>query len=70
MFLPLLRWLCDEANNKSFKNGLSRWPFLVLFCVILCETKVLASRRDGREDLLAEHLVALVLWEIKLCIIR
>lgn len=35
----------------------------------LCETKVLASGRDGGEDLLAEDLVRLVLGKIKLYII-
>ena len=51
-----------SENKVGKKNGLSGIAFF------LCETKVLASSRDGREDLLAEHLVALVLWEIKLCV--
>ena len=33
----------------------------------LCEAKVLASGRDGGEDLLAEDLVAFVFWEIEFC---
>lgn len=33
-----------------------------------CETKVLASGRNGSENLLAESLVAIVLGEVKFCL--
>lgn len=35
--------------------------------LLLSETKVVATRRDGLDDLAAESLVAFILGEIKFC---
>ena len=35
--------------------------------LLLCETKVVATRRDGLDDLAAESLIAFILGKIKFC---
>lgn len=40
---------------------------LAHLALLLGETKVVATRRDGLDDLAAESLVAFVLGEIKFC---